>query len=717
MALKMPKIDDADFQQLLAEALARVRVHTPEWTNLSESDPGVTILELFAYLTESLLYRSNQIPERNRIKFLSLLGRKLQPAMPARGAVTFANSRGQLAVMALPAGTPLSAGQLPFVTATDLALLPVETALFVNQPVNVADLPAEQLRAIRAAYPDGNIQIQPYAAVQLPAPVPQAPLPRVPISETLDQSLWVALLLRAHDYTPAHADCLDTVRSMISGKQLSLAIVPTFTAQAVALPPAGGDTQPADSPLMAWCGQTALTTMATADVLAVPGVVQIRLPDQAALTNSVLAGNPPHLGDPGQSRRLLGWVRVAVAPGVGSADAFVLAWAGANAAMVSQQVPVDAERLGRGTGQADQAVTLIHASALPDTVRLAVGGTLWQQVADLMSAAPEVPVRDTRYPPGLERQPLVPAQAYTLDPATGAIKFGDGAHGTRPAHGAEIRASYAYGGGSAGNVGIGAINKGPYLPPAVTVSNPVPTWGGDDAETVQEAEQSIPAFLQTRDRMVTVADFEALVVATPGVAVGRVEALPLFNPTVGWGIPWPGSVCLLVIPQSGSSTTPPEPDRRFLSQVAAQIEPRRLLTTEIWVRGPAYKHLQIAVALQVVPGYAPYAVHQAVGQAFQRYLSPLTGGPEGTGWPLNTPVTVAALRVSADRVDGVAAVRRLDLTDMDGLSCDSLPMVGLELPWLDKVEPVVDDSGNGDGTTVTIPGPPVTVYVPVRMPG
>ena len=52
--------------QLLAEARARVPVHTPEWTNLNESDPGVTMLELFAFLTDNLLYRSNRIPEATR---------------------------------------------------------------------------------------------------------------------------------------------------------------------------------------------------------------------------------------------------------------------------------------------------------------------------------------------------------------------------------------------------------------------------------------------------------------------------------------------------------------------------------------------------------------------------------------------------------------------------------------------------------------------------
>src|SRR3954463_12484220 len=98
MSLTLPAVDSRNYQELLNEALARIPVHNPEWTNFNRSDPGVTLVELFAFLTESLLYRANQIPERNRRKFLKLLGQKLTPASAARGIVAFANERGPLEV-------------------------------------------------------------------------------------------------------------------------------------------------------------------------------------------------------------------------------------------------------------------------------------------------------------------------------------------------------------------------------------------------------------------------------------------------------------------------------------------------------------------------------------------------------------------------------------------------------------------------------------------
>src|SRR5581483_6323673 len=112
--LTVPELDSRRFQDLVDQALARIPVHNPEWTNFNRSDPGVTLVELFAFLTESLLYRANQIPERNRRKFLKLLGVPLAAADAARGIVAFANERGPLETQTLPTGLELRAGQLAF---------------------------------------------------------------------------------------------------------------------------------------------------------------------------------------------------------------------------------------------------------------------------------------------------------------------------------------------------------------------------------------------------------------------------------------------------------------------------------------------------------------------------------------------------------------------------------------------------------------------------
>jgi hypothetical protein len=57
----------------LFEILTRIPAPPPEWTDFNQNDPGVTLVKVFAFLTENLLFRANQIPERDRRRFLTLL--------------------------------------------------------------------------------------------------------------------------------------------------------------------------------------------------------------------------------------------------------------------------------------------------------------------------------------------------------------------------------------------------------------------------------------------------------------------------------------------------------------------------------------------------------------------------------------------------------------------------------------------------------------------
>jgi hypothetical protein len=73
MPLQLPNLDDRRYNDLIAEALARIPTYSPEWTNLNPSDPGITLVELFAYLTDMLLYRLNRVTDDNTRRFLKLL--------------------------------------------------------------------------------------------------------------------------------------------------------------------------------------------------------------------------------------------------------------------------------------------------------------------------------------------------------------------------------------------------------------------------------------------------------------------------------------------------------------------------------------------------------------------------------------------------------------------------------------------------------------------
>lgn len=73
MPLPLPNLDDRKFDDLLSEARAMIPAHAPEWTNHNESDPGITLVELFAYLTEMFLYRVNRVTGANKLAFLRLM--------------------------------------------------------------------------------------------------------------------------------------------------------------------------------------------------------------------------------------------------------------------------------------------------------------------------------------------------------------------------------------------------------------------------------------------------------------------------------------------------------------------------------------------------------------------------------------------------------------------------------------------------------------------
>ncbi len=80
MALPLSNLDDRTYADLVEEAQALIPTYDPSWTNHNPSDPGMTLIELFAWLTEMLIYRANRMPDQHLITFLKLLnGPEWQP--------------------------------------------------------------------------------------------------------------------------------------------------------------------------------------------------------------------------------------------------------------------------------------------------------------------------------------------------------------------------------------------------------------------------------------------------------------------------------------------------------------------------------------------------------------------------------------------------------------------------------------------------------------
>lgn len=757
MPLQIPSIDNRRYQDLLNEALARIPVHNPEWTNFNKSDPGVTLIELFAFLTESLLYRANQIPERNRRKFLQLLGVPLQPSSSAVGLVAFSNDRGPLQTITLSSGVEVRAGQIPFRTDQGLDVLPIEAGVYYKRKISNPDQTIQDYyKTLYASYngpgnDDPDFQL--YETVPLDGREGNA----VAISEdTTDRSVWVALLARTNDKE------LDDVRAQIAGKTISLGVVPANDQATQHLAP-GGDANPEGEPLLEYSipnvgsgelpddpslrtpNYRPLQPNTSGNVLTGPGVVQLTLPSEEELklwTNldpleDGVKDFPPSLEDSHLRDRVITWLKITASAAVRTK----LLWLGINTARVTQRAHVTNELLPDGTGVPDQVAVLSRKPIVPRSVRLVVSTATevrqWREIDDLFAAGPEVQITDPKLPPGATSPTNLPSNVFVVDPEAGQIKFGDGLRGRRPPAGAKLRVSYDYGVGAAGNVGAGSISTSPALPAGIKVTNPVRTWNGTEAEKVSDGEKQIARYLQHRDRLVNATDFETITMRTPGVDIGRVEVIPAFNPDLSPNEPGdaPGAVTLMLIPRSDpKQPDAPNADATFLNAICRYLDPRRLVTTELFLRGPVYKGIWISVGINVVAGVSVAEVREAVKQELLNALAPiaktssisnsltsLTTPAYATaqkGWPLRKAVTAKELLAVASRVSGVLLVNDVLIAEGDKPNTPQIAINGLELPRVLGISVAIGDPMElgqlrGD-TTAVVPKPgPQIVPVPV----
>jgi hypothetical protein len=105
MPLKTPNLDDRQFSQMVEESLRRARETCPQWTDLSPGDPGVVLVELFAFLTEAMIYRLNRLPEKAYVEFLRLIGVTLTPPTAAVVKLNFSLKKAQNQSLSIPGGT------------------------------------------------------------------------------------------------------------------------------------------------------------------------------------------------------------------------------------------------------------------------------------------------------------------------------------------------------------------------------------------------------------------------------------------------------------------------------------------------------------------------------------------------------------------------------------------------------------------------------------
>jgi hypothetical protein len=642
--------------------------------------------------------------------------------------VAIANERGDAKAQTLAADVEVRAGEVPFRTQFALDVLPIEARVFFKRQIAAS---AEVLDYYRLLYASYDTQfpedVQLYETVTLD----RNKVASVDLNvDTVDRSLWIALLARERE-DPAE------IRKQLGGRTMMLGIVPALDAVSARLVP-GGQAQAArllrfdlpnvpDSLKVDRDGSgrpspryAQIEPRTEVDLLSSPGVVQLILPaeKQLRLWSDVdpLEGGvgdmPPALDDAALAARLITWLRVSAA----SAARARIQWAGINAVPVRQLERINSEPLADGDGRPDQVRRLARAPVLAESVNVftRLGNDRprrWAPIDDLAAAPPEVPVTDPRLAPGSQYE--APDEAtinvFELDPEAGLLRFGDGLRGRRLPLGARVFATYEYCQGAAGNVAQGAINGSPQLPSGFTVSNPVRTWGGADAEDVQSGEKQVKRYLQHRDRLVSADDFESIACRTPGVQIGRIEVLPAFHPDLSPSEPGsaPGVVTLMAVPRfDPGQPDAPRADRMFLNALCRYLDPRRLVTTELVIRGADYKGIWISVGVEVATGLSVAEVVENVKAKLRDVLRPI--GPDGCqprptplftprtvdaarGWPLRTAVSARVLLAEVARVSGVTSVADVLLAEGTRGASERVDMQGLELPRVLGISVVAGD--------------------------
>jgi len=704
MALVSPILDNRSYDQLRDELVKRIAVYAPEWTDYNDSDPGMALVQLFAYLGESMLYGFNQMPDTTRLEFLRLLG--VQPRTASVAKVTLAVITDVAAGVQFLKGSVAQAGSVSFETSDEVYAWPLDCAAAGKQPTTQVSPPTradtdrrEDALARLGLSPATSATF--YNTVEVPAD-PMAPGPPGPldVSTTIDQALWIALLGKPTTELSRLAG-----RTLFVGVGFDEAIPESFNLERIKPDEAAAYAAVnlgAAPPAMLWQiwngppsgSQPQLTSLDvlgdTTGGLVRTGVVKLQLPQVLPvidLAQPLQGGtdSPPPLTDQTQAPHVVGWLRASRPEGENDAIHRVN-WVGLNAVGADQAVTTTAaELLGTGTGDAGQQYALTKHPVLPGTVHLQVEGVDgWQDWAEVDSFA-------TGGPNDLQ---------FSVDYNSGTIQF---VSGRVPQIGERIRVlSYRTTKGVGGNAAAKSVtsitsSNGAGSAQAI---NPMPATGGADPATLTDAMNGIPADVHRRDRAVIADDFRELALEVGGVA--RAECLPLLHPDTP-NVSAAGVVTMVVFPiEDLHHPTAPMPDHGLLRQVASYLDQRRLVTTELYVIPPTYKKILLSVGVQVRDGYQVDAVRRWVELILRQYLAPLPPhGPQGGGWQLGRAVRRAELEAVAVQVDGVEYLHGLKLAEKGAAATTEL--VTLER-W--EVPEIVD--------VTVVPGPPLAPGVQVQ---
>ncbi|HVL38805.1 MAG TPA: putative baseplate assembly protein [Fimbriimonadaceae bacterium] len=649
MSLPSPNLDDRKFQDIVDDVKRQIGLRCPEWSDHNVSDPGVTLLELFAYMSELTMFRLNQVPEKNYIKFLEMLGVTLEMPEPAKTDLRFRLSRAiedmrgaeeqevLLKKRDTVAATVRTETEEAIEFSTDLDLRMVRPKM-------------EHVIAVPASEADQNDDLvggREFTTKGVPVPDTEALKVFSPLPRTGD-ALYLGFSADIRgNLIELRAQCLKAAATGLN-EDYPAQVWEFFN-------PGSGNWERLEIVRDTTYGFNR------------SGVVEVSVPWS--------------IGERDLGGKKANWIRCRYTidpedlPPKGveqkSPDAYQKSpeVTYLEAATIGGTVPAGHcttiwnEVLGQSDGYPGQVFKLRHAPILDlagdetvlvgpvgDSPEDMEGWVPWTQVRDFAESGP-----DDRH--------------FVVDTLTGEIYFGpnivqpDGSgrqYGAIPAKGLTIGLSgYRVGGGTHGNVREGRIRVLKRSIPFISeVGNPRPAAGGRDRENIERAKLRAREIIQVRNRAVTAEDYEFLA-RKASSGVGRARCVqPLSYPGSIDDLK-PGTVKVLLVPTMNDSVLVPRPadlkvPERTVREVREYLDERRLLTTVLEVGEPEYLFVSIDIKLVADPRADADLVARRVEEQLNLYLHPLKGGPSGDGWPFKRALTLADIYAQVGAVRGVA---------------------------------------------------------------
>ncbi len=674
-----PIIDPRNFQDLVDEAKRRIPQYCPEWTDHNVSDPGVTLIELFAWMTDIVLYRLNKVPDRDYLTFLELIGARLHPEVPASAELTFWLTAPQRETKTIPRGTEIATRQtetrpaINFTTDTDLRIRTPALRYFV-----LAHQPSPEL-ASENTYLD-----------------------------VTDRLAWDNADIAVFQDIPVEGDTFYLgFEENLGGHVVRLnARCETLRAPNI---------NQEDPPLTweFWNGDSWGTLLPPIEELSVlrqtePECAELgpRLDDTRGLNRNgrilLVLPRTSAVREIRVGTRALEacWIRCRagrrrpderfydLSPIIHGFEPESLG----GMVVASQSFEVPPEVLGRSDGTPAQSFRVLHPPVLPRRT----DGNAPETV--------EVQRPDGAYDRWTEVEHFADSSPtdshFVIDSLTGEVRFGPRLHepggeerqyGRVPPKGQIVRFTrYRSGGGTIGNVGRGTLvvpKSASELSYVKWVSNFRPATGGRDRETLDALKLRGPKIVRTREVAVTRSDFEYLArEATPQAA--RVRCLTASSDPNANGTA-PHHVRLLLVPSVPTTDEyvpreqlrlGPEVRREVVRNVKAYLEERCPVTTELAVGLADYRWVSVRSRLVIHARRDLEAVEREAMRArvqddakrlLYRFIQPVTGGSDRNGWPFGKSLTMGDVYPILQGVEGVEYVEEVRFRavtyDADGI--------------------------------------------------